>query len=298
MRRVAALILLAAPASAARPRSPGGAAGGGPPDYPMVWVGPGSFQMGSPEGEAGRDDDEARRAVTLTRGLWIGRTEVPQALWAAVMGHNPSAPAHEGLTLLGDPLPVQQVSWCDAVAFANRLSARDGLPPAYAGVEACAGSRGASVTWDRASRGYRLPTEAEWEHAARAGADGPFAGGAGAQEVCAQANVLNPSAPAAVGAERFACEDGHAGPAPVGSFAANAHGIHDLTGNVWEWCWDGAGDAAGGVDPVSAAAGAHRVNRGGAWTSGPRQARVANRVGNPAGDRLFDLGLRLVRAGP
>ncbi len=271
---------------------------GGSADYPMVQVPAGSFVMGSPGDEAGRYSDEVQHWVTLSRGIWMGTTEVTQGLWHAVMGNNPSAAEYGGVSLAGDTLPVQNVSWCDAVAFANKLSARDGLPAAYRGVDQCETSKGSSVVWDQTSTGYRLPTEAEWEYAARGGVGGPYAGGVKAEGVCAVANVLNPSAKRRLDLpwDSFACEDGHAGAAPVGSFRANGYGLHDMTGNVWEWCWDWYGAYSGSsTDPVGAQSGPARVIRGGSWYIVPRDARVANRYGIEPGYRGRSLGLRLVK---
>jgi formylglycine-generating enzyme required for sulfatase activity len=261
--------------------------------YPMVRIPAGTFTMGSPAAEEGRYDDEQQHEVTLTRAYLMGRTEVTQGLWRSVMGSNPSSQR-------GDDHPVTDLSWCDAVAFANRLSAREGLPLAYQGVDQCASSEGQSVAWDQSSAGYRLPTEAEWERAARGGAGGPYAGAATEEEACAVGNIADRSAQAKFsGWTTFSCDDGHAGPAPVGRFRANGYGLHDLTGNVWEWCWDGYGAyGVASTDPAGAPSAPYRVRRGGSWSDLPRDARVAIRGGDGPGFRHGGLGLRLVRTIP
>ncbi len=273
----------------------------GPADYPMVKIPSGSFTMGSPKSEWGRNDDEVEHRVTLTRSFLMGKTEVTQALWRSVMGSNPSTKEYQGVSLLGDTLPVQGVGWCDAVTFANKLSARDGLPAAYQGVDQCSSSDGTSVVWDQTSAGYRLPTEAEWEYAARGGVGGPYAGGVKAEGVCAVGNVLNPKAKEKFGVlwDAFACDDGHLDASPVGAFGANPYGLHDMTGNVWEWCWDWYEAYTGSsTDPVGAQSGPDRVIRGGSWGDDPRIARVALRSRGVPGHRAGHLGLRLVRTIP
>ena len=271
-----------------------------PAGYAMVAVPAGSFTMGSPSSEKGRDDDETQHRVTLTQGFLMGKTEVTQGLWRTVMGSNPSEKEYKGVSLQGDSLPVQNVSWCDAVAFANKMSAKDGLGAAYTGVDQCK-SKGTSVSWDRSSDGYRLPTEAEWEYAARAGKTGLYAGGVSEDGACRVANVSNPRAKSKFGWswDVFACNDNYDVASPVGSFAANPWGLHDMTGNVWEWCWDWYGDYSGtSTDPVGPQSGSLRVRRGGSWNDSPRGARVAVRYRYAPGDRYFDLGLRLVRTSP
>lgn len=271
--------------------------------YAMVGISAGSFDMGSPSSERDRDADETQRRVTLTTGFLMGETEVTQGLWRSVMGSNPSINAHEGVSLLGDSLPVQNVSWCDAVAFANKLSARDALTgAAYSGVDQCETSKGTSVVWDRSSEGYRLPTEAEWEYAARSGEHRLFAGAESYESVCDIGNVGDLGATATFGWSEDSskkCTDQHNGLAPVRSYAPNSWGLHDMTGNVWEWCWDWSGTHSGtNTDPVGPPSGPFRVGRGGSWFNHPRYARVAFRSWNAPDDRNNFLGFRLARTSP
>jgi formylglycine-generating enzyme required for sulfatase activity len=272
--------------------------------YRMVAIAAGTFTMGSPASEPDRNDDEVQHQVRLTRGYLLGETEVTQGLWRSVMGSNPSAEEeYKGVSPVGDDLPVQNVSWCDAVAFANALSRQDGLAAAYTGTERCDGTKGDSVRWDPNATGYRLPTEAEWEHAARAGEHRLFAGAESYAAVCAVANVADLGAAQRFGLSADAsrqCTDGDAGLARVGSYAANAWGLYDLTGNVWEWCWDVDGGYGTGlsVDPTGSQSGSFRVSRGGSWGSYPRGGRVANRRWITPVIRDGNLGLRLARTIP
>jgi formylglycine-generating enzyme required for sulfatase activity len=242
----------------------------------MVRVPAGEFQMGSPEDEQGRLDAELEHTVRITRPFMIGRTEVTQAEWEAVMGHNPSRFADCG----GD-CPVETVSWLDVIAFCNALSRAEGLEECYL-LEA------EDVTWPRGlgCAGYRLPTEAEWEYAMRAGTQTAWS--CGADTDCLDGVAwYSPNSASTT----------H----PVGTEAANAWGLHDMHGNVWEWVWDRYGAdhyADGQVDPTGPAAGAFRGLRGGGWLSEASEVRAAHRYEVLPSNRLADLGFRPTRSVP
>ena len=245
----------AAPAAPAAVLS-SGATGGCLAGY--VRIAPGTFTMGSPKSEDGHVADESQHSVTITRAYCMKVTEVTQGEWQAVMGNNPSK-----FKKCGANCPVEQVSWDDAVGYANALSRRDGLPECYAG---------ATFT-GLGCRGYRLPTEAEWEYAAR----GPTS--------------TNLASVAWYG------KNSDGATHPVGQKQPNAWGLYDMLGNVWEWTGDWyAADAGAVSDPTGSPAGSSRVYRGGWWYSDARYARAANRAYDPPGSRADDLGFRLVRA--
>ena len=276
-----------------------------PTGVALRYVPGGTFTMGSPEGEEGRVGGETAHEVTVN-GLWVMETEVTQALWQQLMGENPSAiarqfwngedggPCHtyEGVSLVDPTYPVMCIPWNDAVALANRLSTQEGLAPAYT-------SAGERIRWNRDADGYRLLTEAEWEHAARGGEPNQrYAGTDDPARACGFANVADASAePFAWSWTHFDCDDGHAALAPVGSFMANGYGVHNMTGNVWEWVWDGYADYPSGSasNPSGPESATHRVVRGGSWVSMPSGARVAFRDRYPPGRRINNVGLRLAR---
>ena len=242
--------------------------------FELVYCPPGALWMGSPGGVA-PGDHLPRRRVTLTRGFWLGQTQVTQGLWEGVMGANPSR-------FRGAARPVEQVSWFDCVRFCNALSALEGLPPAYA-----LGGGDAPAVWlDPNARGYRLPTEAEWEYAARAGGEHVYAGG----------DDL-----AAVG---WHARNAEGQTRAVGQRLPNAWGLYDMSGNVWEWCVDGGAPRdpqlsapVDFIDPLNdEPEAATRVERGGSWRDGAGLCGVACRFSRAPRARDATLGLRLARS--
>ncbi len=259
----------------------------------MVRLEAGTFQMGTPADDPERDDDETWHAVTIARPFLLSRVEVTQDQYEAVMADQPLADVAGG-SLLGADLPAADVTWLEAVRFCNRLSEFEDREAAYT-------IEGDHVTWDGDAPGYRLPTEAEWEFAARAGEWHRYGSVDDPADLCSQGNVADSSArPGLLHVMTAPCDDGFEGPAPVGSGPANAWGLHDLVGNVWEWTWDGYGpletDAV--VDPRGADDAAERITRGGSWWDEPFCLRTAARASQPPHARRKDLGFRLARSLP
>ena len=213
----------------------------------MILVQGGTFLMGSPESEADRHTDETQHEVTLS-DFCIGKYPVTQAQWVAVMGNNPSR-------FKGDDLPVENVNWNDCQKFIAKLNSLTG-------------------------KAYRLPTEAEWEFAARGGVQSKgylYAGSDDPNEV-AWYNCVQ---------TQFA-----------GQKKANELGLHDMSGNVWEWCNDRytAYPTVAQANPQVPAKGAYRVLRGGGWSGPARHCRSAYRNHWRPGNRDFNVGLRLALA--
>jgi formylglycine-generating enzyme required for sulfatase activity len=240
------------PSAPAAPRNPLAPAPGSAWSIPdlklaMQWVPAGSFQMTGEKADGGRS--EAR--VAITRGFWLGRTEVTQGEWTALMGGNPSR-------FRGDSLPVEQVSWLDAVAFCQRLNQRERaagrLPAGYA---------------------YTLPTEAEWEYACRAGSGN--------------------AAPSSLNSLAWFTDNSDSQTHPVATLRPNALGLHDMLGNVWEWCSDGYADLPSGSvrDPAGPAASPDRINRGGSWNLDEASSRPTARNWAAPEFKRHNLGFRL-----
>ncbi len=289
----------------------------------FVYVPPGDFTMGSPEDEAGRSASEGpQRAVRISRGFWMKATEVTQAEWQAAMGTKPWF-----FKSCGEDCPVERVTWWEALAFCNALSAEEGLIACYADpaggtpYDAADAAEMKEPDWymGTACDGYRLPTEAEWELAARAGSETAIY--TGQLEILGANNgpELDPIAwyGGNSGVDYEGAHDcrGRAekqypsdwcGTHPAGTKLPNALGLHDLSGNVWEWVWDryDAGyyqervsALSGGVDvdPLGPESGSERARRGGAWSSEAGGCRSASRGLDRPEYRGYYLGFRPVR---
>ena len=264
----------------------------------MVLLPAGSFLMGSPADEVGRRADEGQHQVEIRLPFAIAVTEVTQEQYQQVMRTLPqgAAPAAESVCRPSQDtpdLPVVCVTWFEALAFCNRLSELEGLTPCYR-------LDGEKITWDDATcQGYRLPTEAEWEYAARAGTAQRYAGTDADDEICRYANVLDQSANTPAQPQKFNCHDGYATVAPVRRLQPNAWFLYDMTGNVAEWVWDAYTASPTSPKPEGAfdvgQRAADKVVRGGSWQS-VHTARNAARAAQAPADRAPDIGFRIVRA--
>jgi formylglycine-generating enzyme required for sulfatase activity len=246
----------------------------------FVYLPPGSFQMGSHDAEPERRPSEILHEVTIRQGFWIGTTEVTQAQWLTVAEDNPSA-------FPGPDRPVERISWYDAVAYCNALSRRDGLRPCYR-------IDGKVVTWDRTADGYRLPTEEEWEYACRAGTTTAFANGR-----CLTVEDANVDCRSQL--PRCAEAPGRGETVPVGGFPPNAWGLHDMHGNVEEWCWDLYRKDPRTASPdtvLTTNAEPYRCLRGGGFSSPPARCRSAARGATFPRIHSDQSGLRLARSAP
>jgi formylglycine-generating enzyme required for sulfatase activity len=266
-RALPALALLAAPGAWAQPDDGPPALGErvcvGAQCLELVAVPGGSFLMGSAAGEAERATDEGPQHPVSVRPFLLGRYEVTQAQWKAVMGRNPSH-----FQRCGGDCPVENVSWNDVQAFIRKLSQATG-------------------------HRYRLPSEAEWEYAARGGTGTPFSSGVTLTAAQANFNAANTYAGSTPGPYRKS-------PLRVGRFAPNAFGLYDMHGNVWEWVQDRYyrsyyGAPADGSAWEPADHGARRVLRGGSWADAPEALRSAFRGTLAPEVRLSGVGFRIAR---
>ena len=228
----------------------------------MIWINSGSFTMGSPSDELGRQAGEVQHRVTLTKGYWLGKYEVTQAQYKAVTGSDPSS-------FKGADLPVESVSWDDAMAFCKKLTE----------IEMAAGRLSKKYE-------YTLPTEAQWEYACRAGTTTALNNGRDLSDLM-QSPEMNP-----VGWYR---PNSSMQTHPVGEKRANAWGLYDMHGNVTEWCLDWNGDypTSSVTDPKGPATGSIRVARGGNWGLAARFCRSASRGGSEPDSSNRGIGFRV-----
>ncbi len=246
----------------------------------MAFIEGGEFLMGSPQTEAERSADEVQHEVRVS-SFFISKTEVTQSEYESIMKDKPSD------NKKGGNLPVENVTWYDAIAYCNALSEAEGLTPCYK-------AEGDTVVWDRSANGYRLPTEAEWEYAARAGSEMPFTFGDYVND--SDANCYNAYGYNNDASGRWV--NGYLGnTVSVTSYNANANGLYNIHGNVSEWVWDwyGAYETGAQTDPTGAESGAYKVARGGGWNDMPKHLRSAYRIAYPADVPLYSIGIRVAR---
>lgn len=226
----------------------------------FTWIPAGSFMMGSPAGEPERENGEKQHRVTLTKGFYMQTTEVTQGQWKAVMGNNPSY-----FQDCGNNCPVEKVSWDDVQEFIRKLNNQD-----------------------RPNR-YSLPTEAQWEYAARAGKQTPFYFGKCLSTSQVNYNGNYPMSSCSTGKYQKQT-------LPVKSFSPNKWGLYNMHGNVWEWCQDWKGDYSFNsvVNPKGPLSGSDRVIRGGSWSDHAGYCRSAFRGWHGPAYQFSGLGFRLV----
>lgn len=302
----------------------------------LVLIPKGGFEMGSPEEEEGRDADEGPvHTVEITKPFYMGQCEVTKGQfeafvkatgyqteaesdgsggwgWNETDGEYENSPAYSWRNTgfaQSDHHPVVNVTWSDAVAFCNWLSKRENLRLAYQLEQRTFLDRGGNARHEEVfvpidgSNGYRLPTEAEWEYACRAGSTGRFFFGDDDEELARHGNIADASARARL--KNYAdwtylkARDGQAFTAPVGLFPPNTFGLRDMHGNVWEWCNDWYAANYYAVSPTAdprCDSGQDRVLRGGGWYTAGSLSRSASRYAFGPHNREADLGFRVVRA--
>jgi formylglycine-generating enzyme required for sulfatase activity len=250
----------------------------------MINIPAGTFSMGCTTGDTNCESDEYPVHSVILSSFLMGASEVTQELWEYMIGSNPSSFNSCG------QCPVENVSWFDAVAFCNRLSESQGLIPCYysdTGYVQVYGKNGSTwslpnngtVYWNRAAKGYRLPTEAEWEYAARGGETNLYSGSGTIDNVAWYASNSGNKTHSVKGLQH------------------NGYGLYDMSGNVFEVCWDLSGNYSSTtqIDPVGASSGSFRSMRGGSWNTLTQHSRISNRGGVPFSGRYHYIGFRLAR---
>jgi formylglycine-generating enzyme required for sulfatase activity len=246
----------------------------------MIRIEGGSFQMGSPSG--GDTDERPVRTVTVST-FQMSKYPVTQKEWFDIMGttieqQRDIASSELPLRGTGDNHPMYYISWHEAIEYCNRLSLREGLKPVYR-------ISRSYVTFNRKANGYRLPTEAEWEFAAKSGNMDSI--------------VFEYSGSNRVDEVAWFSGNSNSNTKLVGTKAPNSLGLHDMSGNVWEWCWDWYGIYPNSTqrNPVGASSGSLRVIRGGSWANSAENQRSAYRSYHFPSYRNGHVGFRVVRSG-
>ena len=266
-----------------------------PEDFVLIPAG--TFQMGC---NAGYDSNKPVHQVTITKSFYIGRYEVTQAEYEKYCSYGSSSPSSDEGD--GDNYPAYYVSWYDALVYCNKRSMAEGLTPCYSISGNTDPSKWGTVptstdsTWNAVvcnwnANGYRLPTEAEWEYAARAG-----------DNTVDSLTYSGTSDENKLGEYAWYTSNSNNKTHEVGTKLTNAYGLYDMSGNVWEWCWNWYThsydvETEGGSDPTGASSGPYRVIRGGSWVNYSVDCAVSGRnySSNPR-SRYYDLGFRVVRA--
>lgn len=246
----------------------------------LVHVAP--FEMGSSTYEEYREPNEKPHDVVLTKDFVMMNTEITNKLYSLVMNKpSPSVESYKGISLVGNHKPVQNITWVQAAVFANSLSRKEGLTPCYK-------IRNKTVRWPRGFEctGWRLPTEAEWEYAASITPGGKktrFSGTDSYSRLCAYSNIADQTTYSYFewgdhSSPTILCSDKEVTLAEVGQYKPNAFGLYDMTGNLWEWVWDGYGTYSSKrkTNPKGINS-SYRVLRGGSWTTDPENVRNAHR---------------------
>ena len=239
----------------------------------LVRISAGTFMMGAlPNDDKASSDERPRHKVEISRDFYVGKYPVTQELWEAVMGNNPSH-------FKGEDRPVEEMSWFDCVEFCNKLSQLENKELAYT-------INGENVSCNWSAKGYRLLTEGEWEYCARDGESHLYAGSNNVDEVA------------------WYGENSGGKTHSVGQKKPNGFGLYDMSGNVWEWCWDWfdseeyqSRSVTGGEptsDPRGPTSGSHHVFRGGSWYNSPYLMRASGRNGGSPTGRGSSVGFRLV----
>lgn len=255
-------------------------------DDDLILIKGGTFTMGSPESENWRSEDEVQHQVTVS-DFYMSQYEITQKEYESIMGENPS-------TFKGENLPVENITWYQAIEYCNKLSEKAGITPVYK-------IDGTNVSWDLSANGYRLPTEAEWEYAARAGTTTTFNT---ETSISAEESNYYGHYPYEIEENYFSQNKLDTKPGEyrqttveVGSFNPNNWGLYDMHGNVEEWVYDYYGDydLENTNNPTGPTTGTLRVSRGGGWNDFAKHLRSAYRVSAVPTIGAYNIGFRIVR---